>query len=131
MEVPARGSSTFEGVVKAVSPYISPQTRTFEIVCTASDDGRSSPLRPGMFVRVTLTLLEQQDAYSLPYAVLTGGRELWIVEDGTAKRLPYEPLFEGDEYFRIPDIYKDFTFIIEGQHFLKDGAAVRVTGSAE
>ena len=72
-------------------------------------------------------------ALSLPFDALAGETGLWYVEgDGSgysiARRLSIEPGFSTDDRFEVPGAYSDHRFIVEGQHFLKDGSPVRIIG---
>ncbi|ULQ58682.1 efflux RND transporter periplasmic adaptor subunit [Brucepastera parasyntrophica] len=123
-QIPALENAVYEAELKTVSPYISPETRNFEVICTISDD--KNEIRPGMFTKVIVNLEKRDNVYSLPYECLVGGTSLWYLEGGKAKILPYTVIFEGDSRFQISDEYAEYLFLYEGQHFLRDGIPVTV-----
>lgn len=127
------GGGTYTASLKSLAPYVSAETRTFEVVCLVEDralDGRSS-LRPGMTATVTFYLDEREGALSLPYASLGYERELWYVEDETARRIDAPALFSDGVYFEVPDSFAGKDFIVEGQHFLSEGQIVKPIGAEQ
>ncbi len=126
IELPALGHRTMEARVKTLYPSIIPETRSFEIVCTIPGD--VTGLRPGMFVNITFALDEKEDIYYLPFSVIASRDKLWFVEKGsdTARVIEFEPAFFNNDYFQVPETYKGYDFIIEGQHFVREGQKVRV-----
>ncbi|MCX7023826.1 MAG: efflux RND transporter periplasmic adaptor subunit [Spirochaetes bacterium] len=124
--VPARLSS--------VAPYVSAENRTFEASCDLA--GGLDSLRPGMSV-VAVFILERRDgAWSLPFEVLVGGTAAWYVEadeagQDVARKIPLSPGFSNDSRFVIPAAEAQRSFIVEGQHFLRDGSRVRVVAEAK
>ena len=125
-EIPALGGREVGIRVEAVAPYISPESKTFETICALTGD--TGIVRPGMYIRLTFVLDERRDIDYLPNECLVAGRYLWYVDsDGcSARRLDFEPEFANEESMGIPGEYRDFAFIIEGQHFLKEGQICRV-----
>ncbi len=123
---PAAPARALGGGIESISPVISPRTKTFEVECRISGD--ISNLRPGMSVHTTFVLDQRADVYSLPFATLLSGKELWYFDSGEARarRMAYEPEFFTDERFVIPPEYAGYAFIIEGQHFIRDGQEVRL-----
>ena len=81
-----------------------------------------------MFIYITFTLDEKNDIYYLPFSVIASRDELWFVEEGsdTAGVIEFKPVFSNNDYFQVPEIYKAYDFIIEGQHFIREGQKVRV-----
>ena len=43
-----------------------------------------------------------------------------------AERMIFQPVFSDDDSFEIPNGYKDYYFIVEGQNFIYDGQPVSV-----
>ncbi len=127
--IPAAGDSVFEGSIRTLSPYISPETKSFEVTIELLGD--TSEVRPGMFIYLSFRLDRREDVYYLPYDTLTGGHNLWYVDmdTETAKKIEFEPGYSSDDAFCIPEEYADYAFIIEGQHFLKEGQAVKIMNS--
>ena len=114
------------GRVARISPYISPESKTFEV--TLQLEGDLTLLRPGMRVMTQVVIREAAQVYSLPYEVLTAGGEAWFVDPVTFEA--YKTIFTLTEdmldYFQVPEADKNRWFIIEGQHFLQEGQMVRV-----
>lgn len=130
-EVPALGGREVGTRVEAVAPYISPESKTFETICSL--DGDTALVRPGMYIRLTFILDERRNIEYLPNECLVAGRYLWYVEPEScaARRIDFEPEFANEESMRIPEEYRDYAFIIEGQHFLKEGQICRVLNGEE
>jgi RND family efflux transporter MFP subunit len=124
--LPALGGEIIPAKVDTVSPYISPETKTFETVCTL--DSRDALLRPGMFINLSFILEERRDASYLPFETLVGGNALWWIDtqECRAREMEFEPGFHNNDIFQVPDEYSSRPFIIEGQHFIRDGQRCRV-----
>jgi membrane fusion protein, multidrug efflux system len=130
-EVPALGGRDVSVRVEAVAPYISPESKSFETICTLTED--TGLVRPGMYIRLTFILEKRRDIDHLPNECLVAGRYLWYVDlDGcAARRIDFDPGFANEESMRIPEEYRDYAFIIEGQHFLKEGQVCRVLNEGD
>jgi len=125
------GGEAYAATLASVSPFVSPENRTFEATCDLVEGLES--LRPGMSVTAVFSLARKDGAWSLPFDALSGETKLWYVEsDGTggsfAHTMSLEPGFSTDERFEVPAEFSAYRFIVEGQHFLKDGAPVRLIG---
>lgn len=131
IRVPALGSRPLRGKIKRVSPYISPETKNFEALCTI--DAGEEPLRPGMFANAEFILEEKRNTYALPFECLVSGRTLWTVDPdaGRAQSQEFTLNFHSDEAFEVPAEWADMWFIREGQHFIRDGQEVRVLDPPE
>ncbi|MBN2049206.1 MAG: efflux RND transporter periplasmic adaptor subunit [Spirochaetales bacterium] len=129
--VPAAGNTIFQGKIKTLSPYISPETKSFEVTIQLSGD--TSMIRPGMFIRLTFQIDRMENIHYLPFAAITGQGDLWYVdrETETAGKIRIEPDYSNDEYFMVPEEYAGYAFIIEGQHFLREHQAVRIVSQRE
>jgi len=129
--IPAAGNREFRGRIRTLSPYISPETKSFEVSIELLGD--TSAVRPGMFIYLVFLLDKRDDVYYLPYDTMTGEHDLWYVDMNTeiVHRMEFEPDYSSDNAFSIPDAYADYFFIIEGQHFLKEGQAVKVMNKEE
>jgi RND family efflux transporter MFP subunit len=117
--------------VKFVTPYIRPESRTFEVGCQLT--GNSRLVVPGMYVELEFVLEEHRDILTLPFDALVGGQTIWYLDvaDSTAHSIPLEPSISSEERFAIPDEYADLWFIVDGQHFLSENLAVRVLNSSD
>lgn len=110
------------GTIKSVAPYISPESRNFEVTIGIDE---TENLRPGMLIYINFSLETREDSYYLPHSVITDGNKLWYVNsDSRAISLEYNNIFEANDFFQISEEYKDYNFIYEGQHFLSEGQAV-------
>lgn len=127
--VPALDNREFTASIRTVAPYISPETKNFEIICEF--EGDTAAVRPGMFVYLRFELEKKQNIAYLPFEVLTGGRYLWYVEeeeeaDLTAKRMAFDVGYSNNDFFEVPESYTTYRFIVEGQHFLTEGQKVKI-----
>jgi RND family efflux transporter MFP subunit len=130
-EIRRPGSSfATTGRILRVDAYIDAQSRSFEAVCSIDYPG---DLRPGMYVEVTCIIEEHEDLYILPYETMTTGNILWYVdtEDSRAYSMEINPGIETEDGFSIPERYKDYLFIREGQHFLRESQQVHMTNEAQ
>ena len=128
IEIPVLDNKKINVSLQTVAPFISPETRTFEIECYLTE---TEDVYAGMFARLYFSIEKQENVPTLPYSVLIGGNTLWYEEDGFAKKITVEPVFEGDTTFVIPEEYAQYNFIYEGQHFLKEGDKVRILEEVE
>jgi RND family efflux transporter MFP subunit len=128
--IPALDNREFDARIRTVAPFISPETKNFEIICELS--GETASVRPGMFLYLTFVLEKKEDLFYLPFSALTGGTHLWYVEkeqdteEVTAHKMEYSPGFSNDDYFEVPKKYSGYQFIVEGQHFLNEGQKVKI-----
>jgi RND family efflux transporter MFP subunit len=130
-EIRRPGSSfATTGRILRVDAYIDAQSRSFEAVCSIDQPG---DLRPGMYVEVICIIEEYEDLYILPYETMTTGNILWYVdpEDSRAYSIEIDPAVETEEGFSIPARYRDYLFIREGQHFLRESQQVHITDEAQ
>lgn len=118
-------SSSYAGRIRSVSPYVSAETKTFEVVITVASG--TDELRPGMFVSTSFELSRLKNVYTLPYSALSGGNTLWYVEDGQAKKGEIEVTDSNDDVFVVGKEWAERDVIIEGWYFLREGRAVVVT----
>jgi len=125
IRVPALEDRQYPAHVRTLAPYVNPANRNFEIIVDF-DESDPEP-RPGMFVYVSLILEESPPLWSLPWEALVGKDELWYMDgESRARQVTVSPGFSTRDRFVLPDEYSGFDFILEGQHFLKDGTPVRV-----
>lgn len=117
--------------IERIGEMVEPQSKNFEVVCNL-DEGYDF-LRPGMFVNVIFVLERKEDVYSLPIRTLVGDDVLWYVNPDTmrAERMIFQPVFSDDDSFEIPNGYKDYYFIVEGQNFIYDGQPVSVKNTGD
>ncbi len=117
------GGGEYTGRVRSVSPFVSAETKNFEV--SVSISGATETLRPGMFVSLEFELARWPGVYSLPFEALSGGK-VWQVEDGKAVSEAFVLANASDSFFIIPAGWADREFIIEGQYFAREGSPVSV-----
>ncbi|MBU0926489.1 MAG: efflux RND transporter periplasmic adaptor subunit [Spirochaetes bacterium] len=122
------GGGEFRGAVRSVSPFVSAETKNFEV--SVSIGGEPDLLRPGMFVSVEFELARWRGVYSLPFEAISGGR-LWRVEDGKAVSEAFSPGDSSDDAFVVPEGWAERDFIVEGQYFAREGSVVSVVGKGD
>jgi RND family efflux transporter MFP subunit len=123
------GGQTYPASVSSLAPFVSADTRTFEVVCLIGGD--LAALRPGMSAAVTFALDARPRTLSLPYTALGYSRELWYVTGDSARRMIAPELFSDGVRFEVPEETADIAFIVEGQHFLTEGQAVKAIGAGQ
>lgn len=116
----------YKAHIERIGEMVEPQSKNFEVICKL-DEGYNF-LRPGMFVNVIFVLERKKEVYSLPIRTLVGDDVLWCVNPDTmrAEKLIFQPVFSDDDSFEIPQGYKDYYFIVEGQNFIYDGQPVTI-----
>lgn len=125
IDIPALNKKHVKVKLKTVSPYISPDTKNFSVKCAL--DEQIEGLSPGMFIYISFVLDEKKNIYYLPFETLISEKYLWYVDkDFKAQRITVAPIFYNDSYFEISKEYKDYKFIIDGQHFLKENQKVKI-----
>lgn len=130
-DLPALEGEKVPASIRTLSPYISPETKTFQVVCTLGPG--SGLIRPGMFLELSFILDRRDGVYRLPFETLVGGAELWWVDptDCRARMLEFEPQFHNNRVFEIPPEMKARPFMVEGQHFISEGRKCRVLNEPE
>ncbi|MCA1949529.1 MAG: efflux RND transporter periplasmic adaptor subunit [Treponema sp.] len=117
--------SVFPGRIRSISPFVSAETKNFEVVITVASDTES--LRPGMFVTTSFELSRIKNVYTLPFAALAGGNTLWYAEDGRAKKEEIAITESNDERFVVGKEWADRDVIVEGWYFLREQSPVAVS----
>ncbi len=120
----------FQGTVSMIYPTIEAATRSFKIEITVPN--AQEKLRPGMFARASLEIL-QTEAFLVPsisVLKLQGSNERYIFleENGRARRVPVEL---GERFDDMVEVLSDQVspgdrIIIAGQARLVDGVRVNV-----
>ena len=126
-QIPAMGSSDYRLRIRTIAPAINVRTKTFSVECEI--EGDTTGILPGMFAQVTFVLERHAGVAYLPFSALVGSTTLWYVDSGgRAQYLSFTPGYHNDAYFELPAQYRDYTFILAGQHFLSAGSAVKAIG---
>jgi membrane fusion protein (multidrug efflux system) len=124
----AQADSRISAGIISVAPFISPESRSFEVSV-----GISTPdlVRPGMLLYISFAIDSRPGAWYLPARALRNGESLWYVnDDGSASSLELAPSYYDGNVFPIPDQWRSYRFIIEGQHFIEDGQQVSIIGES-
>jgi hypothetical protein len=126
MRVPALGDEEFTLQALSMTPYVSPENRSF-LVEYAIPGGASRGLRPGMFVNVSFILESREDIYYLPFQVMGSQNRLWYADtEGKAQFIEYIPEFFNEDVFQVPLDFSSLEFILEGQHFISSGQRLNI-----
>jgi len=120
----------FSGQIYAIEPAIDEQTRT--VLVRARVGNPELKLRPGMFARVSLQLGVREQAVWIPEeAIVPRGRDSFVfrIVDGEAEQVRVRTGARKVGVVEIVDgIAAGDLVVTEGNHRLRPGAAVAVTG---
>ena len=142
LSVDAFPGETFSGQIARIAPVIEPGSRSRTVEAEIPND--DSRLLPGMYARLRLRLGAAQNALLLPLDALmnasSNGQEtergattgdVFVVRDGKAILTPVKiGLRKEDLGELLEGLVDSDRIVIEGQHLLLDGAAVK-TESAD
>lgn len=127
----AYGDETFTGVVTTVYPTIDAATHTFPVEITLHN--ASHRLRPGMFVRATLSFGTKRRTVVPDQAVVkqAGSGDYYVYEyDQNTRAVRYRKVLVGrrlgTEYEILDGISAGGQVVVAGQNRLSDGMAVEV-----
>jgi membrane fusion protein (multidrug efflux system) len=126
--VPGR---TYAGKVALISPYVNPDTATFEVRIRVTDT--DALLRPGMFARVAIIYERKPDALQVPRTALLDGDgppKVFVVKDGKATERAVQIGLSNGAMIEIVSGLKDGEqVVVVGQGAVKPGAAVRIVNT--
>ena len=129
LTVDALPGRTFEGRIDRVSPVVDAESGTFRVV--AAFEGEAE-LKPGMFGRISIDYDQRADALTVPRAALLEDDTepaVFVVEDGTARRVPIELGYLDGEWAEVRDGLEEGARVVTaGKVTLRDGSAVQVIG---
>jgi len=118
----------FEGKVARLNTALELATRTLQ--AEISIPNRDRLLKPGMFAKIEIVLLEKPRAMLIPkQAVIeeNGAKAVFIVRDNQALRTSVVTGLEQDEEVEIlKGLSEGDPVVVRGQESLKDRAAVRI-----
>ncbi len=125
--------SPLEAQIRSVAPWIDPATRTFTVTCRIlPDESARLFLLPGMLLYVEFVLDVRDEVLTLPESALGGGKWIWSVDsEGRARRLELEVPFLSSGYVVVPGEWEGGRFIVEGQHFLREGTELRILSGTD
>ncbi|MDX1375991.1 MAG: efflux RND transporter periplasmic adaptor subunit [Burkholderiales bacterium] len=128
--VDAYPDTQFAGQIYAIEPAVDEQTRTVQVRARVGNPDLQ--LRPGMFARVNLQLGVREQAVWVPeQAIVPRGRDSYVfrVVDGKAQEvLVRTGARKVGEVEIVDGIAAGDLVVTEGNHRLRPGAAVAVTG---
>ena len=112
--------------IENIAPYIAAQSKTFQVVCHLDNPGER--FRPGMYVKVLITYKNYVDVPVLPMKTkkMDGSLYIYHPESKTVEFIPPAEYATDNEYFIVPEKYKDTFFVVDGQNSLFDGQQVRI-----
>ncbi len=112
--------------IENIAPYISPQSKNFEVVCRLENPGER--FRPGMFVKVQVAYKTYNDVLVLPMQTKKLDGSFYIYDEKSQTVHFVMPPFSADDgnNFIVDEKYADTWFVIDGQNFLFDGQKVRL-----
>lgn len=123
-----RMGKEYEGRIKNISPFVSAETKNFEVIISIADPREE--LRPGMFVEVIFELERWQNVWSLPFTALSSSSKLWWVIDDKAQSIEFYPEKMTENVFLIKPEWSDKDFIIEGNWFIYEDSPVKIIAPA-
>jgi multidrug efflux pump subunit AcrA (membrane-fusion protein) len=128
IQVESYPGRTFEGRVERINSALDLSTRTLQAEIYIPNPDRT--LKPGMFARLEIILLEKAQTVVIPReAVLEGGNAMtvFVVEGKQAVRKQVTLGYEQD---RMVEVVKGLNvgdqLVIKGQQLIKDGSSIRV-----
>jgi RND family efflux transporter MFP subunit len=130
--VEAAPDRKFKGVVSMISPVVDPNSGTIKVTLEVRDT--SGVLRPGMFANVHIITDTRENVLVIPKKamVLESERdEVFIVDDGVARRVPVELGYSDGERVEIMSGLSEGQMVVTvGQEGLRDGIPVRIVGQS-
>lgn len=112
--------------IENIAPYVSPQSKNFEVVCHLDEPGER--FRPGMYVKVQVAFKVHENVLVLPIQTkkLDGSVYIYNSETQTVKFLEPEKTADDGEFFIVDDSFEESYFVIDGQNFVFDGQKVKL-----
>jgi len=128
IRVEAYPDKVFEGKISRINTGLDSATRTLQAEVEIPNSARF--LKPGMFARIELFLLEKPGVVAVPReAVLeeNGAKFIFTVEGNRAARRPVVTGITQDQFVEIREGLKEGDqVVIKGQNLIRDNATVRV-----
>ena len=112
--------------IENIAPYIAAQSKSFQVVCHLDNPGER--FRPGMYVKVLIAYKNYENVPVLPMKTkkMDGSLYIYHPETKTVEFIPPAEYPTDNEYFIVPEKYKDVYFVVDGQNTLFDGQSVRL-----
>lgn len=117
--------------IENIAPYISPESKNFQVVCRLDDPGLR--FRPGMYVRVSVAYGFHENVHLLPVTTkkIDGSCYIFNEEDSSVTFLEPDSTPSDGKNFIVPDDYADTYFVVDGQNVIFDGQKVSVIEKIE
>lgn len=122
-------------IIENIAPYVSPQNKTFEVVCRLTQN--SERFKPGMFVKVQIAYKTYENVPVIPLNAkkMDGSFYLYDEESQTVHfQMPDEKTsissVNDGINFIVDEKFADSYFVIDGQNFVFDGQKVRLFDEA-
>ena len=122
-------------IIENISPYVSPQNKTFEVVCRLTQN--SERFKPGMFVKVQIAYKTYENVPVIPLNAkkMDGSFYIYDEENQTVHfQMPDEKTsissVNDGINFIVDEKFADSYFVIDGQNFVFDGQKVRLFDEA-
>lgn len=119
---------TLKGQITQVSPAIDPETRAFKAKVII--DNADLMLRPGMFVKVDVTVAQKDSAIVIPKDIIltkSRGKTVFVVEKGSAsERLVETGLENPAEIEVINGLKANERLVVKGFETLRDHSKVKI-----
>lgn len=112
--------------IENIAPYVSPQSKNFEVVCHLDEPGER--FRPGMYVKVQVAYKTHENVYTLPIKSKKMDGSFYIYDDKTETVkfvMPEQTPSDGMNFIVSSD-YADSWIVTDGQNFVFDGQKVRL-----
>lgn len=115
--------------VISLSPFLEATTKMFTLRCEIESD--VNHYKPGMYVIADIVYDQSKDSYYLPQSVkkTDGNLYYYSEKDGKVYFLSsdkFKHLIQNSQYFEIPESYKNYKFVCDGQNNVIDGQKVVV-----
>lgn len=118
----------FEGKIMHISSSLDLHTRTLQAEIYIPNQDRL--IKPGMFSRIEISLIEKPSAMVIPKnALIEQGKErfVFVVKGNKAIRRSILTGFEDDKFIEVKEGVSEGDFIvIKGQESLRDGSSVKI-----
>lgn len=132
-ETDAFPGEVFRGRIERIAPVFRVSSRQARIeLSLANPQGR---LKPGMFIRATITLQQIEDAVTVPESALTrrgnvDGIFLVDASGDTARWQPVQPGIRSQGLVQLLNSSLSGRVVTLGQHLIDDGSPIRIVEAA-
>lgn len=115
----------FVGEVKEIAATLHPLSRKLKVEIEVENPKHL--LKPGMFAKTDIITKLHSNVLTIPKIAVLDGNEVFIVENGLAKKISVEPGISDEEKIEIKDGLKlGQEVVTEGNYNLSDGTPVEI-----